>query len=114
MNLFEIFSKKTDFEKNQEAIKKAKSDLIKTLKRKGFQDNEIEQVTQIIDNAQAQIQAIKDSLIGSNIITDKEVGKNPKEILENAEKRIDMITQNMQRAIPEKVQWIINNRFISE
>ena len=79
-----------------------------------FQDNEIEQVTQIIDNAQAQIQAIKDSLIGSNIITDKEVGKNPKEILENAEKRIDMITQNMQRAIPEKVQWIINNRFISE
>ena len=114
MNLFEIFSKKTDFEKNQEAIKRAKADLVKTLKRKGFQDNEIEQVTQIIDNAQAQIQVIKDSLIGSNIITDAEVGKNPKEILENAERQIDMITQNMQTAIPQKVQWIIENRFLSE
>ena len=95
MNLFDIFQEKTEFQKNQAQIKKSKEEIVKVLKAKGFQKNEIEQVTAIIDDAQAQIQRIKDSLIGSNIITDEEKDKNPKQILENAERQIDNIIKNM-------------------
>ena len=114
MNLFDMFNEKTTFEKNQAAIKKNKSDLVKVLKNKGFNQNEIAQVIGVIDEAERKIQYIKDSLIGSNIITEEEKDKNPQAILEAAEKQIDEIINNMKNEIPKKVQYIIDNRFISE
>lgn len=89
------------FDKNQALIANARSELEISMKALGLNNDDIQEVLSIIDDAQNQIQQIKDSLIGTNI------DMHPKEPMAAAEAEISRITKEMAQKVPEKAKEII-------
>lgn len=103
MGFFDNFfgTKKTKTEQIQEDRDKIKNTLDANLKKIGFTALEIKEVLDIVTITEANIQILKDSLIGTNINTE-----NPLPIMEKVTLEIRQLQQEMAVGIKKKVQEI--------
>lgn len=117
MDIFEKVGKKFGLIKEEEEKSKTeqineqrqnlKLEIAVKLYQKGFDDEDIERVLAIIESAEADIQRIKNSLIGTNI---NPVG-DPMEPLHNGVEEIRKIQAQMQKEINETIAQIAAEKF---
>ena len=115
MDIFEKIGKKFGLIKETnktEEIMKQRSDiklnLAVKLYQQGFNDDEIEQVLNIIKNAEYDIQIIKNSLNGTNINPD--LSKDPNAPLLNGIEKIRKRQLEMQKELNESIQKIMQTK----
>ena len=116
MDIFEKIGKKFGLIKEKtnktEEIMKQRSDiklnLAVKLYQQGFSDDEIEQVLDIIRNAEINIQNIKNSLNGTNINPD--LSKDPNAPLLDGVEQIRKIQFEMQQELNETIQKIMQTK----
>ena len=95
--------------KTEQAMKERltlKAQLAMKLYKAGFDDGEVEQVLDVIQNAEDEVQVIKDSLVGTNI---NPVG-DPSQPLADGALKIRARYERMHKEINEMIQEIIKNR----
>ena len=83
-----------------------KAQLAMKLYKAGFDDGEVEQVLDVIQNAEDEVQVIKDSLVATNI---NPVG-DPNQPLVDGSLKIRARYERMHKEINEMIQEIIKNR----
>ncbi|MBR5303374.1 MAG: hypothetical protein IKU37_00935 [Candidatus Gastranaerophilales bacterium] len=113
MNIFSKVAKKFGLveEKSKTEIMQEKRDNLKLtiavkLYEKGCSDSEIEQVLSIIQNAEDDIQIIKNSLIGTNINPQGD----PNKPLHDGILKIRARQEEMQKELNEAIQNILANK----
>ena len=106
------------FKKKKEEPKKTKTELIqnyknmmmlkisKKLESKGCTYDEIQYVMSIIENAEKQIQMVKDGLIGTNINPQGDPGKP----LYDGIQEIRRLQDEMTREVSQAIQEILKNK----
>lgn len=102
MDFDDFSNEKDNTQKILQNREKIKSQMIKKLSQLKFSDNEINEVLNIIDTAEAKIEAVKVTLNGTNINTD-----DPTPVMKLALDQIRLLQTKMALDIRAKINEIL-------